>query len=283
MLSVFYNHITEAVSQTGLSMKEILLQVKQAGIDGIEINFDELMGRKEILQELKDAGLVISSIWQFYDFDKNSDSSKVESQVLTAEKLGVNKILVVPGFYDETEKMNFMDCSTKEKAFEKMNVSSTTQNIVKMLNKTVAFAKDHSITVTLEDFDSDNSPCSRMFQLEYLMENVPGLRFTMDTGNFAFNNEDALKAFEVLEPYISHVHCKDRGIESHKPQLENNKGMAAVAVGKGYMPIEKIVRKMVAKGYLEDKENFLAIEHFGAEDQLGCMKESAAYLKEICS
>lgn len=283
MISVFYNHITEAVEQTCLSMKEVLFQVKQAGIDGIEINFDELMGRQKILEELNEAGLVISSIWQFYSFNTSSDFSKVQSQILTAEKLGVKKILVVPGFFNDEEKHIVQECNAKENTFSRMKGSAAVSSIVDMLNKTVAFATQHSVTVTLEDFDSDNSPCARMYQLLYLMENVPGLRFTMDTGNFAFNNEDALKAFEVLEEYIVHVHCKDRGAESNKPQLENNKGLAAVPVGGGYMPINEIVARMIEKGYLKDSCNFLAIEHFGSSDQLGFMKQSAEYLKKICS
>lgn len=44
------------------------------------------------------------------------------------------------------------------------------------------------------------------------MKNVPGLKYTLDTGNFAFSDENVLEAMEVMKDYIVHVHCKDRAV-----------------------------------------------------------------------
>ena len=63
-LSVFYDHIKEAEKQSNLAFAEILKEVRKAGITGIEINFSCLKENKEkILEELKTAGLCISSIY----------------------------------------------------------------------------------------------------------------------------------------------------------------------------------------------------------------------------
>lgn len=40
------------------------------------------------------------------------------------------------------------------------------------------------------------------------MENVPGLKFTLDTGNFAYSDGGCCAAYEVLKDYIVHVHAR---------------------------------------------------------------------------
>lgn len=47
------------------------------------------------------------------------------------------------------------------------------------------------------------------------------LKFTLDTGNFAYSDEDAVQAYEVLKDYIVHVHCKDRNVD---PALTGSTG-----------------------------------------------------------
>ena len=43
----------------------------------------------------------------------------------------------------------------------------------------------------------------------------------------------------------------------------------------GYMPVARIVEDLLDRGY----DGYFAIEHFGAKDQLSCIRESAKYLK----
>jgi len=126
-----------------------------------------------------------------------------------------------------------------------------------------------------------------MYQLFWFFQNVPGLKFTFDMGNFAFSNENAEVAYDFLKNYIVHVHCKDRGLEKIKSKnfeeeifeekFRNNKGLAASPFGSGYIPIEKLVKKILACGY----DGYFAIEHFDAPDQLLFMKKSAEFLHSI--
>lgn len=76
--------------------------------------------------------------------------------------------------------------------------------------------------------------------------------------------KDVLKAWEVLQNRIVHVHCKDRGKEP-------------LAVGKGYIPMKAVINKIKESGY----QGYLAIEHFDAKNQEACIEASAKYLREI--
>ena len=284
-LSVFYDHIKEAEKQSNLAFAEILKEVRKAGITGIEINFSCLKENKEkILEELKTAGLCISSIYELYNWGNKPDLSYAKEHVDLAVEVGAEKILVVPGFVSKSEERQltrYKDDPLKLFAYMEHNVKI--RRMKENLNELVSYAKKQSteeqpLFVTLEDFDYKLAPYRRAEELKYFMEQVPGLRYTFDSGNFAYSDEDAQKAYELLKPYIVHVHCKDREREKKIKYLAThvNKGLASVAVGSGYMPVEKVVYDLLRSGY----DGYFAIEHFGAKNQMETIKASAEKLKK---
>ena len=74
-ISVFYEHIEKACEQAKKPLREVLAYVKACGIDGVEMDYDELVhdelahDSQDILKNLQDAGLVISSIYGFCHLD----------------------------------------------------------------------------------------------------------------------------------------------------------------------------------------------------------------------
>lgn len=60
-------------------------------------------------------------------------------------------------------------------------------------------------------------------------------------------------------------------------ELIFRRGLRSVPVGDGYIPIAELVQKLKDRGY----RGYLAIEHYGASDQLGFMLKSAEYLKKL--
>ena len=156
--------------------------------------------------------------------------------------------------------------------------------------KLTEYAMERGIMVSVEDFDSFTSPIARMNPIKWFMNQIPGLKHTLDMGNYAFSNENAQEAYELFQNQIGHVHCKDRGEEKEEDpaiweelglpfgeELAHRRGMKPVAVGDGYLPIAELVGKLKDKGY----EGYLAIEHFGAPDQLEYMLKSADFLRKL--
>ena len=117
------------------------------------------------------------------------------------------------------------------------------------------------------------------------MENVPKLRFTFDTGNFAYSLENAEDAYIKLRKYVHHVHLKDRSWDSRRADPDNTNGQADLSgkimypceSGNGFIGIAGIVKKLLTDGY----SGSFSVEHFGAADQLVYMKRSAENISRI--
>ena len=112
-ISVFYEHIEKACEQAKKPLREVLAYVKACGIDGVEMDYDELVhdelahDSQDILKNLQDAGLVISSIYGFCHLDIDPEEQKCLDVIDKAAKNGCSRVLIVPGFFNETDAKIF--------------------------------------------------------------------------------------------------------------------------------------------------------------------------------
>lgn len=290
-LSVFFDHILQAEEQTGKHIPELLAEVKKAGISAVEINCTYLLEHPATLEMLETAGLQVSCIYEFYALERGRETEKARRHIEIARKTKAGKILIVRGFFSvETEE--FVNCvPDREKVWDYLSHSEKAQRMADGLREIVEMAgsrniADTPITVVIEDFDDRNSPIACVSGMQWFAEQVPGLCFTFDTGNFIIHGENIFAAWEELKDKVVHVHCKDRKISSDKP-LQTQKNATPdikecylpAAVGEGCIPIKELVYKMKEYGY----RGYLAIEHFDAADQEAYMQKSAANLQEYCS
>lgn len=262
-LSVFYDHILQAKEQSGKSLEELLKGVRAAGIEAVEIRLASLLESKETLEELKNADLGISCIYEFYEMESCDETESLRLLIETAVQVHAGKVLVVPGFVSEEEKIQMQACMkdyTKVAAY--MSENTKVLRMAEGLSFVAKLGAEKGIIVTVEDFDDNKSPLSGMNGIRWFLNRIPELQYTLDMGNFVTNGEDVMEAWELLKDRVAHVHCKDRGEVS-------------VAVGSGYLPIAELVGKLKVIGY----EEYLAIEHFDAENQEHCMKTSAEFLR----
>ncbi len=292
-LSVFYEHLREASEQTGKSFEEILREARRAGITGVEMEFSTLVKRPELNRIIKDAGMEISCFYQFFDFGNHYAAGMHTGRKMidTAKSMGVPKVMIIPGFLSEEQAKLLNRASTSfEETAAYMGAVAEVLAMRDAIAELTEYAKDRGIAVTLEDFDNFTSPIARMNPIKWFLEQVPGLQHTLDMGNYAFSNESIAEAYDLFKEQIGHVHCKDRGEEAEEDEaiwealglpygeeLFHRRGIRPVPVGDGYLPIAELVGKLKEQGY----EGYLAIEHFGAPDQLGFMQKSAEYLLRL--
>jgi len=276
-LSVFYDHILEAHGQSGKSIPEILRVCHSLGIDGIEIEYTLFSkNRESITSMLSGAGMSVSCFYEFYQFQKNSDLSWAKQMLQTAAELKVPRVLAVPGALEAGDAAELCACSgTYEAVCHFMDNHPGVQRIRQALSGLASCGSSLGGTVTLEDFDGFMQPFARMNQLLWFMRNVPGLRYTLDMGNFAFSDEDVVQAAELLKDYIVHVHCKDRAVNPYVHGT-NCRGLGPSPAGGGYIPVEDLILTLKKSGY----NGYLAIEHFGAPDQLSFIRQSADFLRK---
>ncbi len=288
-LSIFFDHAMQATEQSGKSIDEILSAAVAAGIDAVDINNSNIARNPIMLPAIRKAGMKVACSFEFYNWggDEYGSYERFKGHLANAKAEGQTKILVIPGFLSEEEARTLnalLDeigipetpvIDPKLDAFMKSNESIV--KMAEMLRGAVKLAAEEGITVTLEDFDGFNAPFARVLGLLWFMQNVDGLRFTLDTGNFIYSDERMEDGYALLKDYIVHVHTKDRGVEEKYVGFKHKRGMAPAATGEGYMPIAEYVRKLIEGGY----NGYFAIEHYGHPDQAGAIVKSAENLKKF--
>ena len=275
-LSVFYDHILQTCEQSGKTIPEVLSFCKEQGISAVEINYSLFASEKEVIASmLADAGLVISCMYESFDFARDTDLTKAKQMLHAAAEQQVSRVLFVAGALENAEAAELAACSsTYEATSTFMDENEAVQNIAHALSALTEYAVLLGVTITLEDFDGFCQPFARTYPLLWFMEHVPGLRYTLDMGNFAFSDEDVAYAAWLLKDYIVHVHCKDR---AESPLVHGTfcRGLGQTPAGTGYLPMAELLNRLKERGY----DGYLAIEHFDAPDQLSFIRQSAAFLR----
>lgn len=288
-LSTFYEHVIEAADQKDMSVEDIFKIIKEQGILGLEVDLDRLLQKEadtekgdRLLQLMADTGLSVSCIYGFYDMAHKDEKERIERHIALAKQSKAERVMPIPGFFSDEEVEQLAKIPKEFQAFSEFyDQNDSVQKHILQLQYLVNYAKSTypELKVTLEDFDAHNSPIATIWGLRYYLEHVEGLYYTLDCGNLAFSDENILEALDVLGKYIAHVHCKDRGEEPDNPQMKGKylKGLLPVPVGKGYIPFDIILKRLKQMNY----HGYYAIEHFGAEDQLGFLRESVKFLTEM--
>ncbi len=269
--SVFYEHIFEAASQNSSTVEKMLEYAVNCGIDGLECDLWRLEDKANVKSLFDICGIKVSSIYNFFDFpheDRNICETKYRKLLETAVYFGTDKVLCVPGFVHDNEQMT--ECR---------------KVVSERLNEMCLAASEYGVTVTLEDFDDVKSPCCTTEGLLYFMQNVSGLKYTFDTGNFRYCLENADEAYSVLKDYVVHVHLKDRSYNPENSDSANTNGKADLSgkimypsiVCEGVIGIDKLIEKLLADGY----SGRFAIEHFGAVNQAEYMKKSVENIRGV--
>ncbi|MBO4883873.1 MAG: sugar phosphate isomerase/epimerase [Clostridia bacterium] len=264
-VSIFLAHLNELASQRGCALASAAKEARSSGIDYVEADYASAAGHEaELRKLLESAGLQVGGLNTFFDFGRQDQSGLIESAIETAVRLKAAHIMAVPGFMRPGDDW-----------------AALREKLAEGLNALVGRAAEQGVSVVMEDFDSEDAPYGRMEELNWMLRQVPGLGCCFDTGNFLFFGEDVLKAYDLLEKRIAHVHMKDiayaplRG-EKGKTAL-TGKQLYPAPVGSGELPMAEIVRRLYERGY----NGVYAIEHYNAGDQLLFMRRSARWLNNI--
>lgn len=270
-IATFYDHILDIARQEDIKLSEALKLAKEAGIDCLEVSTGnvETAGAQEIKAQLDAAGITVSSLCAYFQFDRHDDLQAADlQQLVNAQKLGTEKMLVIPGFWSAGDT----DAEKERK----------TESIKTALNRLADKAKDYGITLMMEDFDSADSPYATIDGLKGFLEDVPELYCGFDTGNFLFSGEDAVKAYEVMKDKTIHVHLKDRALASlpgsGKPvEAVDGRLLYTCPVGGGSIQMQEIINRLKADGY----DGVLTMEHYGSEAQLSFLRQSVKWLQSV--
>lgn len=288
-LSVFYNHILQAATQSGKTLDEVVKMAADCGIGGVDTHVELIDRDPEMMPRLNKYGIILNCPYEFFNWNsvEYGDMTRLHHLVDSAAKYGANKVLVVPGFLEGevSERLNDILDRTEITAdgylspeFDSfMRECEDMVKIADMMRRAVAYGKERGVTIMVEDFDNMSSPVARTLTIMWFLKNVDGLKFAFDSGNFASADEDSFLAAELLKDYINHVHLKDRGEQEGFEGKKHSRGLATVAVGSGYLPICEMVEWVRGIGY----DGYFALEHFEHPDQCSAIPASAEFVKSI--
>lgn len=264
-ISTFYAHICEAARQQRVSIPEMLSRVRAMGYEMAEVDFDDLLKDPEIPAKLRAADMGISSICCFFRFESDPAQERIDALVKTALEVGSRKVMPIPGFY-----------TSEDPAVQAQEL----ENMIQAMQVLVSKARAAGLEITIEDFDNATSPIRDSAGMRCMIDRLPGLNATFDSGNFAFAAEPALDAFAALRDKITHVHLKDRADRSAGSPLTAMDGreLYPCAVGEGFLPIAEVIRQLREIGY----DDVVVAEHFGHTDQQEGMRRSIEFIRKHC-
>ena len=220
-ISVFAAFVRNTAKQRNISLAEAADMLYDLGVRGFDAGPDD-----KDLPELAATKLRPINFYVFPRMFNEADcAADCRHYLDQAEKYGVPRVMVVPPHFTEggDQEAEF----AKDLAGMKMFVRE---------------AGKRGITVTVEDFGGRQNPCSYAKYLKRFLDEIPDIRFALDSGNlyFADRGEDILDMMDYAKGRIGHVHLKDQCPESHRKYQ---------TLGLGGVPNEKIVKTMNAAGY----------------------------------
>ena len=266
-ISVFFSHARTASEQEKLPLENILQKVRRMGYHGLEESIDFLLPRSgELLPPVKDAGLEFSSLYTMQHFEQGFDETAILKMLDAMPRFSCRKLMVVPGYFTQ-EHLQEVEWA----------------RVIDAMSFTCEAAEERGVTVSVENFGNAASPCFNLDRLMYLTEQVPSLKYTFDTGNFYFAQENALDAFHQLSSRLVHVHLKDYNKTPRVPEEAENhdrgNGIEAypAPIGGGILPIRDYMQAILATGY----NDYLCVEQFACANQLKDMEASIQFVRSL--
>ncbi|GAB2698773.1 sugar phosphate isomerase/epimerase family protein [Paenibacillus thermoaerophilus] len=152
--------------------------------------------------------------------------------------------------------------------------------ITEGLKQAAAYAESKGVVLCLENHGYF---FGKGRQVADLIETVgsPALRSTFDMGNFLLVDDRPEEAYEILAPYVRHVHAKDflsADPEKDGPGYRSLSGAFYIgkAIGEGEVPLDHLLGKLKAADY----DGWLTVEFEANEEQKSGSQRSLQNLRE---
>ena len=224
-ISVFAKFIRMTAKERGVSLAKAADMLYALGVRGYDCGPDETDLDELAKTKLKPINFYYFPDWFARGGKYYADKATPAECLALAKRYGIPRIMVVPP--------DFTDGRENAAEFERM---------VALMREFVAAAKKDGITVTVETYGGTENPCSYAKYLKRFLDEIPDIRFALDTGNlyYAGRGEDILELMEYAKGRVGHVHLKDQ-------RPDNNR--VYETLGLGAVPNEKVVKAVNAAGY----------------------------------
>lgn len=225
--SVFAAQIIEHARRTGMSVTAAAAAFREAGIEGFDCHYADAD-----VPALVKGGLVPVNFYGVMKFlGDDGGLAQAEKFIAEALKYGVPRVMVLPDEFTGADD---------EAEFAK---------IVEGVRTFVRLAGEKGLVVTTEDFGYRRkymNPCGNSVYIRRLLDEVPELMFTVDSGNLHVleGRNSIMELTRATADRIRHVHLKDCAASA----VPGKRG-PYVTLGTGEVPNREIVRFVSDLGY----------------------------------
>lgn len=256
-----------------MNLMELLKFAKDIGFDAIEFSITDFARDRfaNIKQALAEYGLKVSCINGTYSLAARSDANfkkaieGAKNMVDVAVNYDCDRVMVVPAFISDIEGFEDRDRAAAR--------------IAEGLKEVVKYAEGSNIIVMVEDFPNLLYPLSTISEMQFMLDSVPGLKLTLDNGNFLPGGDNLMEAYARLKAFVENIHIKDW---ESSPNAEgilcwDGKYIRGGSHGKGLLEQRELLKTLKKDGY----SKFLAFEYEGVLDHAEETKNGLKYLKNI--
>lgn len=254
-----------------MNLEDVIAFAANEGFDAIEllmVNFSR--SSDEIRRMLETHQMKISCIDAFVDLAAQQEENFLENISLSqriidqAVELSAPMVMLVPGFPD-------IIASEKDK-------QQALPRIISALQKITSYAQSKGIVLTIENYSALQMPFCSIAEVLTILEQVPGLRLTLDYGNMLVAGEDSLEAYEKLRKYIVNAHLKDWKVTSGQTgtRCADGRHFEPSLHGQGVINFKSLFAEMVSNNY----KGYLSFEYEGDINAKEAVRLGMMHLRE---
>lgn len=231
--------------------------------------FTVLHSPGELLSQLNSRKIGVSSMYHLFKFDYSKDNILKEMREDTKKQLELCAKMET-GIFMPVPKITGTYTSKSERELAAKVVSEYMRDVTYL-------AKPYNITVVVENFSDNRCPFSTVSDIDLLLSENPNLYYTLDTGNFWFNDVDTLSAAERYQDRIRHVHFKDITPSESGSISVNGKACESNEIGSGIINFPEIIDILNGNGY----NGTVSIEINTATELFKKTERSISFLKNF--
>lgn len=266
-------HAGTAMDEVKKEYADMLAMVADCGIPAVEITSLELdvFGLDFVKSALTRAGLTCGCLIHMDTYAETAEpkhgaiEETAMQKILDAKALGADYVMLALMAQPDAE-----DHGTEE----------LRDALIRNIRPIAAFGAENGVTVSVEDTPDIRLPLCDSADIRPILDAIPALSLTYDTGNMLLKGEDTLAFYRALKDRVVYVHLKDMeyaGQSDNADPTIDRRWIRTALHGQGVLDFGSILRELRAGGY----DGWLMLEYAGSENHAANIRAAKEMMDKL--
>ncbi len=235
-LAIFASHL-RSLAEAGMNFPAALAWARGLGIEAAEADSGEFaaLPPEEYKKVLSEAGMRMISVHHLCRFSA-ADPDLFEREVVRsieaaeqAKKAGAEFFMLVPASPQDTE-------NEEEKARARLSIIAGLKRMTEAVT---------GLIFTIENFSRKLFPFSTAAELCDMADHVPGLKLTLDSGNFRCIAAGVTEGYEAVKNRLAFCHIKDWAVDADSGfPASDGVFLRGCLLGRGVVPVGELMFRL---------------------------------------